>query len=188
MLSCDSYPLLVLILDPHVHLFFGLKRPIEITGRSTAVRQEGGTGNERASVAHEQFCHIGHLIGCTWTSSRALGKHILVEVSARAVEFINGQGRYDDTWGNVVEPSAALTPFDAFCHDALFIAALGKLICMQGVTDSSSYSLSPMLLSQFATSSPVPSASFWALLPRTARPCNTVIPGRRPSRSCCVPA
>lgn len=39
-----------------------LQRAIEIAGRSAAIHQEGGAGDEPAPVAHEQLRHIGHLV------------------------------------------------------------------------------------------------------------------------------
>ena len=38
------------------------QRAIEIAGRSAAIHQEGGAGDEPAPVAHEQLRHIGHLV------------------------------------------------------------------------------------------------------------------------------
>ena len=39
-----------------------LQRAIEIAGRSAAIHQEGGAGDEPAPVAHEQLRHIVHLV------------------------------------------------------------------------------------------------------------------------------
>ena len=61
----------------------------EIRGSRSAVDEEIGAGDKGSFSAHQQFRHIGYLIRRTRTSGRAFGKHILVEVSAGAVELVN---------------------------------------------------------------------------------------------------
>lgn len=58
--------------------------------------QDVGTRDEGSSVAHQQFRHVSYFVGCTRSPGRALGEHILVEVSTWSVKFIEGKRRDDD--------------------------------------------------------------------------------------------
>ena len=90
---------------------------------------------KRTFVAHEQLGHICHLVRCAGAADGTLGKHILVEVSARAVELVDSQRCDDDTRGDRVDPGTLCTPFDGLCHDTLFIAPFGQLVSVQCIPD-----------------------------------------------------
>lgn len=86
------------------------QRPIEIRGSCTAINEEISTGDESAFAAHQQFRHISHLIRCARTSSRALGKHILVEVPAGAVKLVDSQRCDDDSRRDGINPGTLFAP------------------------------------------------------------------------------
>lgn len=69
------------------------------------------------------------------TARGTLGKHILIEVAARAVELVERQRRDDDAGGDIVQACAALASLDRLRHDALFVAALDHLVGVQRVAD-----------------------------------------------------
>ena len=69
-----------------------LQRAIEVRSRGAAVNEEVGPSDKCSLIAHQQRCHIGHLICGTGPTSRALGKHILVEVAPGTVKLIQRQG------------------------------------------------------------------------------------------------
>ena len=62
-----------------------LQRAVVIAAGCSTVDQEGGAGDERSLVAHQKLGDICHLIRRARTARRALGEHVLVEISARAV-------------------------------------------------------------------------------------------------------
>lgn len=94
-------------------------------------------GNECSLIAHQKFCHICHLIGCTGATGRTFCKHIFIKVSSNAVKLINRKGRHNDTRGNGIEPRSTLAPFYRLSHDTLFITTLCHLISMERVTNIS---------------------------------------------------
>ena len=57
---------------------------------------------------------------------RAFGEHILVKIAARAIEFIYGQRRDNDTGRNIIDACAPLAPANSFIHRAFFIAGLAS--------------------------------------------------------------
>ena len=79
-----------------------LQRSIVIAAGRAAVHQEGGTGNKRSFVVHQKLCHVGYLVCSTGTARGTLGKHVFIEISTRAVEFIDGQGRHVDFSNTVI--------------------------------------------------------------------------------------
>lgn len=112
-----------------------LQRAVKVGSRGTAVDEKVGSGDESAAVAHQQFGHIGYFISRSWASGWTFSEHILIEITARTVEFVERQRRDDDTWRDGVDACAACTPSDGLSHDALHVAALVHLVGVQRVLD-----------------------------------------------------
>ena len=82
-----------------IDLLPGPSRPqgaIKIGCGSAVVDEEVCASNESSLVAHQQFRHIGYLVGRAGAAGGALGKHILIEIPAGALELINGKRCDDD--------------------------------------------------------------------------------------------
>ena len=90
---------------------------------------------ERSAYAHQKLGDVCDLIRRAVTARGTLGKHILIEVAARAVELVERKRRDDDAGGDIVQACAALASLDRLRHDALFVAALDHLVGVQRVAD-----------------------------------------------------
>lgn len=91
------FPHKILLLHPIFSLLrLRLERAIEIGRGGPAVDQEIGPGDESALLAHQQLGHVGDLIRGAGPPGRAFGKHVFVEIAARAVELVNRQRGDDD--------------------------------------------------------------------------------------------
>ena len=111
-------------------LFLRLQWPIEVRCRSPAVDQKIRTGDERASVAHEQLCDVGDFISRSGPSGRAFRKHIPIEITSRPVKFIKCQRRHNDAGGNGIDPRSFASPFDRFRHNSFYVATFCHLVSM----------------------------------------------------------
>lgn len=112
-----------------------LQRAVIVAGCSAAINEKSGAADKRTFVAHEQLGHICHLVRCAGAADGTLGKHILVEIATGTIEFVQRQWRDNDAGGNGIEPSTTLTPRYGLRHNALFIAALGQLVGVEGIPD-----------------------------------------------------
>ena len=74
-----------------------LEGAVVVAAGSSAVNEEGGACDELTFIAHEQLRHVRHLIRGAGAPCRALGKHVLVEITPGTIEFVDGQRRHNDT-------------------------------------------------------------------------------------------
>ena len=65
-----------------------LQRSVKIRCCGAAVNKEIRASNKRAFIAHQQLCHIGHLIGGSRAACRAFSEHIFIEISTWTVKLI----------------------------------------------------------------------------------------------------
>lgn len=112
-----------------------LQRSVKIRCCGAAVNKEIRASNKRAFIAHQQLCHIGHLIGGSRAACRAFDKHVLIKVSPGAVKFVQSQRCNNNSGRNRVDPSPFLAPFYRLSHDPLFIAAFRQLVSVKGISD-----------------------------------------------------
>ena len=97
--------------------------------------EDGGSGDERAPVAHQQLRHVGDLVRRTGTARGTLGEHVLVKVPPGPVELVQRQRRDHDAGSDVVEPRATRAPLHRLSHDPLLVAPLGHLVGVEGIPD-----------------------------------------------------
>ena len=83
---------------------------IEVAGGRAAINEEGGTCDKRAAIAHQQLGDVCDFIRRAGAVCGTFGEHILIEISARAVEFIQRQRGNHDAGRDGVQPRAALAP------------------------------------------------------------------------------
>ena len=79
-----------------LELCLRLEGAVVVAAGCTTVCQEGGSGNESSGIAQQKLCDVCHLIRRSWSSRRALGEHVLIEISSRAVELIHCKRCHDD--------------------------------------------------------------------------------------------
>lgn len=120
---------------PKQVLSLRLQRTVKIRGRRSTINEKVRPCNEGSFAAHQQLCHIGHLVRRTGTSRRTPGKHIFVEIPARAVKLIDRQWRNNNSRRDGIDSSALFTPFYRLGHNTLFIAPFGQLIRVERIPD-----------------------------------------------------
>ena len=88
-------------------------------------------------MAHDELSQVADFIRAAGATGRAKGQHLAVAFSAGPVEFVVGQRRNDDARADGIDRRSAMAPAGGFIHDAQDVAALGILICLQGIRDFS---------------------------------------------------